>query len=71
MGAVDCLDTKTDEGRAFKIHYMKEPGYVMKLMAPWMTLKILEGTHIKRGMEGECSSEVRTICLQTTFWYTL
>ena len=49
MGAVDCLDTKTDEGRAFKIHYMKEPGYVMKLMAPWMTLKILEGTNIKRG----------------------
>ena len=30
--AVYYLGTKTDEGEAFNIYYMKEPDYVMKLI---------------------------------------
>ena len=37
-----------DEGKAFKIHCMKEPDYVMKLMASCMTLKYLEDANTKR-----------------------
>ena len=48
MGAANCLDTKTDEGKTFKIHSMKEPYYVMKLMSSWMTLNNLEGANTKR-----------------------
>ena len=40
---VDCLYMKTDEGGKFKINCTKEPYYVMKLMASWMTLNDLEG----------------------------
>ena len=39
--AVDCLEINTDEGKAFNIHCMKEPDYIMKMMASWMTLKDL------------------------------
>ena len=46
---VDCLETKIDEGKAFKIHCMKEPEYVMKMMALWMALNNLEGANTKRG----------------------
>ena len=45
MGAVDCLEMTTDEGKAFKIHCMKEPDYIMKLMTSWMTLNNLEGAN--------------------------
>ena len=48
MGAVDFLNKNTNEGEAFKIHYIKEPDYVIKLMAPWMTLNNLEGANTKR-----------------------
>ena len=48
MGAVDCLEMKTYEGKSFKIHCMKEPYYVMKLMESWMTLNNLEGANTKR-----------------------
>ena len=48
MGAVDCLEMNTDEVKLFKIHYMKEPDYVMKLMSSWMTLDNLEGANTKR-----------------------
>ena len=48
VGAANCLDTKTDEGKTFKIHCMKEPDYVMKLMASWMTLNYLVGENTKR-----------------------
>ena len=41
VGAVDCLDMKTDERKSFNIHCTKEPDYVMKLMASWMTLNDL------------------------------
>ena len=48
VGAVDCLEMNTDDGKALKIHCTKEPYYVMKLMALWMSLKILEGANTKR-----------------------
>ena len=32
VGVIDCLEMKTDEGKVFKIHYTKEPYYVIKLM---------------------------------------
>ena len=41
VGAFDFLEMNTDEGKAFKIHCTKETNYVMKLMAPWMTLNDL------------------------------
>ena len=46
--AVDCLEIKTYEGKIFKIHFMKESDYVMKLMASWMTLNGLDGANTKR-----------------------
>ena len=48
VGAVDCLEMKTDEGKSSKINCMKETDYVMKLMASWMTLKYLEDANTKR-----------------------
>ena len=48
MGAVDCLEMNTDEGKYFKIHRMKETYCVMKLMVSWMKLKDLEGANTKR-----------------------
>ena len=41
VGSVDFLEMKTDEGKSFKIHCSKEPDYVMKLVASWMTLNDL------------------------------
>ena len=41
MGAVECLEMKSDEGKAFKIHCMRERDYVMKLMASWVKLNNL------------------------------
>ena len=43
------METKTDEGKAFKIHFMKEPNYAMKLMVSWIMLNNLEGAKNKRG----------------------
>ena len=37
------LETKTDEGKTFKIFCMKEPDYVMELMASLITLNELRG----------------------------
>ena len=48
MGAVDCLEMNTDEGKYLKIHRMKETYCVMKLMVSWMKLKYLEGANTKR-----------------------
>ena len=48
MGLVYCLETKIDEGKYFKIHCMKEPDYIMKLMESRMKLKNLEGANNKR-----------------------
>ena len=48
LGAVEFLETNTDEGKAVKIHCIMEPDYVMKLMASWITLNDLEGANSKR-----------------------
>ena len=48
VGYCSMLQTKTDEGKPFKIFCMKEPDYVMKVMASWMTLNNLEGARTKR-----------------------
>ena len=42
------MEVKTDEGFFFKIHCMKEPDYVMKLVELWMRLNDLEGANTKR-----------------------
>ena len=59
MGAVDCLEINTDEGKSFKIHCMKEPDYVMKLMVSLMTLKYSEGENTKKDRKenGVCKSK--------------
>ena len=33
------MDSKTPEGDTFKIFYFKDPKYIMKIMASWMTLE--------------------------------
>lgn len=48
VGYCSMLQTKTEEGKPFKIFCMKEPDYVMKVMASWMTLNELEGARTKR-----------------------
>ena len=36
------------EGKAFKIFCLKEPEYVMKIMATWMTLEELDGADTRQ-----------------------
>jgi hypothetical protein len=48
VGDYDMLETTTEEGKPFKIFCFKEPDYVMKIMASWMTLNELEGAQTKR-----------------------
>ena len=48
---VDMFEAITEEGRegkAFKIFCFKEPEYVMKIMATWMTLEELDGADTRR-----------------------
>ena len=38
------LEARTEDNNLFRIFCMKEPYYVMKVMASWITLDELEGT---------------------------
>ena len=56
---VDMLEAITEEGpkgKAFKIFCFKEPEYVVKIMATWMTLEELDGSDTRqeyKGRDGE------------------
>ena len=48
---VDMLEAITEEGpkgKAFKIFWFKDPEYVMKIMATWMTLEELDGENTRQ-----------------------
>ena len=48
VGGVDILEARTQENKPFQIFCMKEPDYVMKIMAIWMTLEELDGAKTRR-----------------------
>jgi hypothetical protein len=48
VGDVDMLEVKTEEGKPFRIYCFKEPDYVMKIMATWMTLDELDDAPTRR-----------------------
>ena len=56
---VDILESITEdgpEGKTFKIFCFKEPEYVMKIMATWITLEELDGADTRweyKGRDGE------------------
>jgi hypothetical protein len=52
VGDVDMLEAKTEEGKPFRIFCFKEPDYVMKIMATWMTLDELEDHPTRREYKG-------------------
>ena len=43
------LEARTQDNKSFRIFCMKDPDYVMKIMASWFTLDELEG--VKTGIE--------------------
>ena len=52
---VDMLEAITEEGpegKAFKIFCFKEPAYVMKIMAKWMTLEEWYGADTRQEYKG-------------------
>ena len=52
---VDMLEAITEEvpeGKAFNIFCFKEPEYVMKIMATWMTLEELDGEDTRQEYKG-------------------
>ena len=52
---LDMLEARTEEGpegKAFKIFCFKEPEYVMKIVATWMTLEELDGADTRREYKG-------------------
>ena len=48
IGNVGMIEVRTEDDKLFKIFFMKEPGYVTKIMASWMTLDELEGARTRR-----------------------
>ena len=64
VGDVDMVMAATEEGKPFKIFCFKEPDYVMKIMASWMTLDELEGANTKRVYKGANGQT-----MSTTFKY--
>ena len=61
---VDMLEAITEEGpegKAFKIFCFKEPEYVMKIMATWMTLEELDRADTRqeyKGRDGESLTRI-------------
>jgi hypothetical protein len=56
VGNVDMVEVMTEEGpqgRPFKIFCFKEPDYVMKIMATWMTLDELPGADTRQDYKGQ------------------
>ena len=43
VGGVDMLEASTEDGKPFRVFFLKYPEYVMKVMASWMTLDDLGG----------------------------
>ena len=45
---LEAITEEGTEGKAFNIFCFKEPEYVMKTMATWMTLEELDGSDTRR-----------------------
>ena len=52
VGDVDMLEAAIEYGKPFRILCFKEPGYMMNITEPWMTLDELEGANKKRNYKG-------------------
>ena len=48
MDMLEAITEEGPEGKVFKIFCFKEPYYVMKIMATWMTLEELDGADNRR-----------------------
>ena len=48
VGGVVMIEAITEDNNLFKIFCMKYPDYVMKIMASWMTLDVLDGASTRR-----------------------
>ena len=44
------FEARTQENKSFRMFCMKEPDYVIKIMASWITLDELEGAKTKRAL---------------------
>ena len=49
---LESITEEGPEGKSFKIFCFKEPEYVMKIMATWMTLEELDGADTRRDYKG-------------------
>ena len=48
MDMLEAITEEGPEGKALDIFCFKEPEYVTKIMATWMTLKELDGADTRR-----------------------
>ena len=56
VGGVDMLEASTEDGKPFRVFFLKYPEYVMKVMASWMTLDDMKGGKTRcnyKGRDGE------------------
>ena len=62
---LEAINEEGTEGKAYKIFCSKEPEYVMKIMATWMTLEELDGADTRReykGRDGESLTRLFKYC---------
>ena len=52
MDILEAITEEVPEGKALKIFCFKEPQYVMKIMATWITLEELDGADTRREYKG-------------------
>ena len=62
VGDFDMVMAATEEGEPLGIFCFKEPDYVMKIMASWMTMDELEGENTKRVYKGANGKTMSVLC---------
>ena len=67
VGDVGMIKAITEENKLFKIFLMKEPDYVMKMMASWMKIDELEGARKRRDFIDSSGTKDTQ---QFTYWKT-
>ena len=48
FGDVGIIEARNEDNKLFKVFFMKDPDYVMKIMVSWRTLDELEGETTRR-----------------------
>ena len=62
---VGILEARTKDNKLFKVFFMKDPNYVMKIMSSWVTLDELEGARTRRDfIERSGTKDTK----QSTYW---